>query len=132
MIRLLPGHRAAVLLRRAGQARLVHQTAARPLPYKDSQNRESLKPRATDGTRSGATNDVAHQDDAAFDPNKTRPEEQRQAAEEEGGGNPLEFSGANKDVATAKPESDSPARSAQDKKMKSGGSSPQKNARASP
>lgn len=73
-------------------------------PYKDDQDRESLKPRATDETRSGTTDDVAHTN-IAFDPTKTRPEtEKKTAGKETKGLNPLETSGASQEV--SKPQGD--------------------------
>ncbi|KAF6833583.1 hypothetical protein CPLU01_05459 [Colletotrichum plurivorum] len=76
-----------------------YASAARS-PYKDDQDRNTLKPRSTEGTKSGRDEDVA-KDSEAFDPSRTRPETQRQ-----GGGPELEVSGANQEV--SKPQGDKP------------------------
>ncbi|KAL3956430.1 hypothetical protein ACCO45_009276 [Purpureocillium lilacinum] len=58
----------------------------RALPYKDSQDRETLRPRTAEHTATGRDDDVAGaHPDAAFNPSKTRPETERRtaAAEEE-------------------------------------------------
>lgn len=91
-------------------ARTYHASRASPLPYKNDQDRESLRPQSTQTTGSG-TDEAAAQSDAAFDPSTTRPEEEKRAAGKEagangskadsgsgeGGGNPLEMSGANQE-----------------------------------
>lgn len=74
--------------------RTYHNTPSLRLPYKDDQDRESLKPKSTEGTKSGTDNETA-QTDAAFDGSKTSPEAAHESAEKESGGNPLETSGAN-------------------------------------
>lgn len=74
--------------------RTYHNTPFLRLPYKDDQDRESLKPRSTEGTKSGSDNETA-QTDAAFDASKTSPEEAHESAEKESDGNPLDTSGAN-------------------------------------
>lgn len=77
--------------------RAYHNTPSLRLPYKDDQDRQSLKPRSTEGTKSGSDNETA-QTDAAFDGSKTSPEEAHSAAEKESGeGNPLDTSGANQE-----------------------------------
>lgn len=87
----------------SGSIRSYHSSPVLRLPYKDDQDRESLKPRSTEGTKS-STDDSAAQTDAAFDPSKTRPEEEHAAAGREkgsvkqDGGNPLDMSGANHEV----------------------------------
>lgn len=77
-----------------GAIRSYHNTPSLRLPYKDDQDRESLKPRSTEGTKSGSDNETA-QTDAAFDGSKTSPEAAHESAERESGGNPLDTSGAN-------------------------------------
>ncbi|RYP84892.1 hypothetical protein DL769_001086 [Monosporascus sp. CRB-8-3] len=76
---------------------LLHQSAAARTPYKDDMDRESLKPKAHENTQSGTDDQTAHNEDAAFNPDKTSPESERAAA---GTGNkpntsPLEESPAN-------------------------------------
>ncbi|KAL7924658.1 hypothetical protein ACQKWADRAFT_254066 [Trichoderma austrokoningii] len=75
--------------------RLYHTSVALRLPYKDSQDRESLKPRSNNGTRSARDDDVADQQDAAFNPRKTDPEAELEAAGRGNEANPLNASGAN-------------------------------------
>ncbi|KAL7951854.1 hypothetical protein V8C42DRAFT_305428 [Trichoderma barbatum] len=81
----------------AGLPRLYHTSTTLRIPYKDSQNRESLKPGSNDGTKSGRDDDVAAQKDAAFNPSKTSPEEEREAAGQGNETNPLDASGANQE-----------------------------------
>ncbi|RYP44962.1 hypothetical protein DL768_008624 [Monosporascus sp. mg162] len=80
---------------------LLHQSAAARAPYKDDMDRESLKPKAHENTQSGTDDQTAQNEDAAFNPDKTSPEEERAAA---GTGNkpntnPLEESPANQGFA---------------------------------
>ncbi|KAJ0109892.1 hypothetical protein J7T55_004442 [Diaporthe amygdali] len=70
-----------------------HSSPRSKFPYKDDQDRESLKPKSTEGSKSG-TDDAAAQSDAAFDPSTTSPEGAKEQAEGEGHGEPLEVSGA--------------------------------------
>ncbi|PTB44046.1 uncharacterized protein TrAFT101_002604 [Trichoderma asperellum] len=81
----------------AGIPRLYHASAALRLPYKDSQDRESLKPRSNNGTRSARDDDVSDQKDAAFNPRKTDPESELEAAGRGNETNPLSASGANQE-----------------------------------
>ncbi|KAK7737245.1 hypothetical protein SLS63_003036 [Diaporthe eres] len=78
----------------AAAANGFHSSPRPQLPYKDDQDRESLKPKSTEGSKSG-TDDAAAQSDAAFDPSTTSPEGARDKAESESGGNSLDVSGAN-------------------------------------
>jgi len=87
----------AAAVARAGPVRRHHATAPLRRAYKDDQDRESLKPGRQETSKSGGDEEAA-QSDAAFDPNKTSPEEAKDAAGAEAGGNPLEVSPANKDV----------------------------------
>lgn len=76
-----------------------HTSLSLRLPYKDDQDRESLKPRSQEGTKSNLDDDSAAHTDTAFDPSKTGPEEQKKSAKEETGDDvsPLEVSGASPD-----------------------------------
>lgn len=74
--------------------RSFHNHSSLRLPYKDDQDRKSLKPKSTEGTKSGTDNETA-QSAAAFDGSKTSPEEAHDAAETESDGNSLDASGAN-------------------------------------
>lgn len=83
----------------AAALRAYRASPARRLPYKDDQDRQSLKPKSAEGTVSGTDGDAAASD-AAFDPSKTAPEESKEAAAKEqggAGGSPLEVSGANQE-----------------------------------
>ncbi|KAI0186668.1 hypothetical protein EV127DRAFT_483985 [Xylaria flabelliformis] len=87
--RVLPSH----------TSRLLHQTAVSRIPYKDDMDRESLKPKAHEYTQSGTDDEMAAQhDDAAFNPNKTSPEAERntaaQGAEQKSKQSPLDASPA--------------------------------------
>lgn len=64
------------------------------MPYKDDQDPNSLKPKSTEGSKSG-TDQGAAETDTAFDPSSTRPEEEKNAADNKKEGNPLDVSGAN-------------------------------------
>lgn len=88
--------------------RALHTTAAPRLPYKDSQDRESLRPGSTENTKSGRDDDAAKNPDAAFNPDKTRPETEGAAAADGTDGNPLEASGANQEL--SKPTGDENAK----------------------
>ncbi|KAL1842670.1 hypothetical protein VTJ49DRAFT_4581 [Mycothermus thermophilus] len=99
-----PSHPTSILF----STRPYHTTS--PLAtYKDDQDRNTLKPRPSDSTKSGSDDEVATKSfDAAFNPQKTsepeealassqREEQQRRAGGSDNG-NPLEVSGANPDV----------------------------------
>lgn len=82
---------------RAG--RFFHSGPALRLPYKDSQDRESLRPRAQENTKSNGDDDTVAHTDAAFNPSTTRPEtEHAQAGKGREPGNPLNASGANQPI----------------------------------
>ncbi|CAN8098185.1 unnamed protein product [Discula destructiva] len=86
----------------ASTIRTYRNTASRGLPYKNDQDRQSVKPKEIEGGASH-TAEATADTDAAFDPSKTRPEEQEAAADRETGSsgskgdssNPLDSSGAN-------------------------------------
>lgn len=80
--------------------RPFHSSTATAFPYKDTQDRESLNPSGTEGTKTGRDSDVARDNpDAAFNPNKTSPETEKRTADEK-----LDVSGAAHDV--SKPQGD--------------------------
>ncbi|KAK1994214.1 hypothetical protein LX36DRAFT_584778 [Colletotrichum falcatum] len=81
------------------RSRTFAGAAARQHAYKDTQDRESLNPGGTEGTKTGRDSEVAHED-GAFDPSTTRPETEK----EEAGGGSLDVSGANQ--AASKPQGD--------------------------
>ncbi|KAK7931766.1 hypothetical protein PG985_002478 [Apiospora marii] len=84
-------------------------TSAARMAYKDDQDRTSVKPRAHEYTGSGTDEQVSDNADAAFNPNKTGPEEAMKTAGKGNkktdsadgtgdSGNPLGVSPANKEV----------------------------------
>jgi hypothetical protein len=105
-------------------ARPFSATAVARLPYKDSQDRESLRPRAQEGSRS-TSGDVAHNPDAAFNPNKTSPEAEMKAAEEgrSDSASPLENSGANQSFNKPRGDEKSPNDRGPGKETSKGGAS---------
>jgi len=108
-------------------ARQYH-TTLNLMSYKDDQDRQSLKPRPSEGTKSGSDDEVAEKTDAAFNPNKTAPEEEKASAANNG--NPLEASGANQEF--SKPQSPEEPKDKSDKKTKSGGSKGKKHGKVAP
>ncbi|KAK2600122.1 hypothetical protein QQS21_005137 [Conoideocrella luteorostrata] len=74
------------------------------LPYKDSQDRNSLKPQSTEHVKSGRDDDAAAASNTAFGKGGNNPEEARNSASREEGGDPLEMSGANHEL--SKPQGD--------------------------
>ena len=73
-----------------------HTTSITLFPYKDSQNRESLKPQTAENTKSGRDDDAAVSSKAAFSRHTTSPEAARAAAAKDANvDDPLEVSGAN-------------------------------------
>ncbi|KAL2162017.1 hypothetical protein VTH06DRAFT_7802 [Thermothelomyces fergusii] len=100
------------------------------LSYKDDQDRRSLDPRRSEGTKSGSDDQVAEKTDAAFNPDKTRPEEAKESAAKGSNGNPLEASGANQEF--SRPRAREEATDKSDKKTKSGGSLGKKHGKVAP
>ncbi|KAI1472883.1 uncharacterized protein F4812DRAFT_30991 [Daldinia caldariorum] len=82
-------------------SRHMHQSSAPRSPYKDDMDRESLKPKTHEYTTSGTDEDVAAKQDAAFNPNKTDPDTEKNTAAAESNGNPLDGSPADKGFAEA-------------------------------
>ncbi|PTB68925.1 hypothetical protein BBK36DRAFT_1157163 [Trichoderma citrinoviride] len=119
---------AAVAIPRQHQ---YHTTAALRLPYKNSQDRQTLKPGTNEGTRSGRDEDVAAQKDAAFNPSKTDPESEKEAAGRGNETNPLNASGANQEFnkpmgdTSTEAQNTGPGKETR-KGGRSGGGSPQK------
>lgn len=63
----------------------LHTTAPTRLAYKDSQDRNELRPRSNEHTLSGRDDDASSADaDAAFDGSQTRPETEKRRAERDG------------------------------------------------
>ncbi|KAI5464636.1 hypothetical protein BGZ63DRAFT_421642 [Mariannaea sp. PMI_226] len=79
--------------------RPIHATPLSRLPYKDSQDRQSLRPGRNENTKSGRDDDVAsNRPDVAFSPNEPKPEQAAAKSSRKDNGDPLEVSGANRDV----------------------------------
>lgn len=112
-----------------------HTSRRLRLPYKDDQDRESLKPKSTEGTKS-STDEAAAQSDTAFDPSTTRPEDEKAAAKKEtekDEASPLDASGANHEAShplgkNGGPEMHETTKSERGKASRSG--SPQKKGKA--
>ncbi|KAL8393152.1 hypothetical protein RB595_003087 [Gaeumannomyces hyphopodioides] len=128
--RLICGRGSATDFARPAPARLAaaaatqrtsqyHWTSPARLPYKDDQDRGSLKPKAQEYVKGneGGDDAAAHRDDAAFNPDKTRPETEKDSAGD--GSNPLELSPANSDLSAGKEEEGKT--SGQKKQTRSGG-----------
>lgn len=64
------------------QRRNLTQTYSFQFPRKDSQDKDSINTEATEYSKSGTDDEAAKQEEAAFDPSKTSPEEQKDAAGE--------------------------------------------------
>ncbi|KAK6223643.1 hypothetical protein QIS74_03587 [Colletotrichum tabaci] len=88
--------RPYLIARTPAATRAFANAAARRYAYKDTQDRESLNPSGTEGTKSGRDSEVAHEKEA-FDPSTTRPGAEKREAD----GGALDVSGANQ--AASKP-----------------------------
>ena len=76
-----------------------------PHRRRDAQeDREKINPEANEYSKSGTDNTMAKQDEAAFDPNITDPEEAREKAGEGNTVNPLDASPANPDISSGTSE----------------------------
>ncbi|KAI0849718.1 hypothetical protein F5Y00DRAFT_49245 [Daldinia vernicosa] len=109
-------------------SRQMHQSSALRMPYKDDMDRESLKPRTHEYTTGGTNGEIADKQDAAYNPNKTDPETEVEAAgAESNDGNALESSPANKDYAEgSRGESDKAEEKTQKTEASRGGDAPKK------
>ncbi|MCJ1282407.1 hypothetical protein MMC26_001730 [Xylographa opegraphella] len=133
--------RALVLPRRTPLPRLSHpahpfSTTSRSLyPRADSQHKDSMNTEAQEYAKSGTDVDAANQDNAAFDPSKTDPTEQKEEAGKGKGdsSNPLEVSPANPEVSKQRPEQEGGAEQAagSGRERSSGGGSPAKGKKTS-
>ncbi|KAK3292747.1 uncharacterized protein B0H64DRAFT_435436 [Chaetomium fimeti] len=110
--------------------RQYHPTA-NLLSNEDSQDRQSLNPRRSEGTKSGFDDEVAEKSDAAFNPKNTTPEGEKESAAKASNGNPLEASGANQEFSRSKAPSEE-ATDKSDKKTKSVGSKGKKHGKVAP
>jgi hypothetical protein len=87
---LLPTLRRSLLTTTRARAPLI--VASRPfsqapvrLARKDTQDKDSLKPEPNEYSKSGSDDAAAAVEQAAFDPNQTRPEQEQATAEKESG-----------------------------------------------
>ena len=55
-------------------------------PRKDAQDKDSINTEATEYSKSGTDDEGARQEDAAFDPNVTDPQDQKDVAGKDGNG----------------------------------------------
>ncbi|KAH8722912.1 hypothetical protein GQ44DRAFT_621523 [Phaeosphaeriaceae sp. PMI808] len=90
---------------------------------KDAQDKDSLKPRSTEYSKTGSDDAAAHSD-AAFNPNKTSPEEAEATAEREEGGNSLNVSPSNEKISEPNHQKTDGHGGGPDKKQSGGGSAP--------
>lgn len=121
---LLQHHIPTILI--PPQRRLYHQTPSSRQPYKDDQDRESLKPRSHEGSKGASDSDIASNFGTSFTPKATDPENESKKAKQEAGGgeeDPLELSGANQEL--SKPPASSGEKGGE-KKRRSGPGGPPK------
>jgi hypothetical protein len=125
MFRIQPARalRRATITPTIVRPRFLSTTPTR-LAQKDAQDKDSLKPRSTEYSKSGSDDGAAHSD-AAFDPNQTSPEEAEASAEKEAGGkdNSMNVSPGNKEISEPNDASVGNG-SAPEKKSSGGGSAP--------
>lgn len=94
-------------------------------PRKDSQDKDSLNPRSTEYSKTGTDDAVAENPDAAFNPNKTRPEQEKATSEKEsGGGDPLDVSPGNKEASKPRDEQEGGPTASPRTSASGGGSAP--------
>ncbi|KAG5983955.1 hypothetical protein E4U55_006565 [Claviceps digitariae] len=85
--------------------RAYHPSPVLRIPYKDAQDRESLRPQSAEQTKSARDDDAAGSAPrTAFDKGGNEPGEARRRAEAEAGVDPLGVSGANQEL--SKPQGD--------------------------
>jgi hypothetical protein len=99
-------------------------TSPATYPRKHAQDRDSLKPESTEYSKSGTDDAAAQNPDAAFNPKKTRPEEETAAAGEGGEGNPLDVSPGNEKVSRPRGSEEGGAQKGVRKGASGGGSAP--------
>ncbi|PSN75555.1 hypothetical protein BS50DRAFT_568182 [Corynespora cassiicola Philippines] len=104
--------------------RLITTTAPSYFPRKDTQDKDSLNPTSTEYSKSGSDDAAAAASDAAFNPNKTSPEEERDTAERESNGNPLDVSPGNPEISKPRGEQEGGAQGSPRTSASGGGSAP--------
>jgi hypothetical protein len=130
MFRYLP---TRALHRAPARSINVSSAAIRPLStsrqlfaQKDAQDKDSLKPRSTEYSKTGSDDDAASMD-AAFDPSKTSPESEMGSSENESGGasnDPLEVSPGNQDSSKSRDAEEGGSDHSPRTKSSGGGSAP--------
>jgi len=99
------------------------------MAYTDDQDRNELKPRWNDSTKSGSDDELAEHSEVAFNPKITSPEQARESCRKESNGSPLDVSGANRDVSEMADENSGDK---SDKKFKSSERHAKKSGKATP
>ncbi|KAH7119756.1 hypothetical protein B0J11DRAFT_534546 [Dendryphion nanum] len=101
-------------------------TSRQLFAQKDAQDKDSLKPRSTEYSKSGSDDDAAANSDAAFNPNKTNPEEELDTSEEGHGGEkgPLNASPANQKISQPRDQQEGGAQGSPRTSSSGGGSAP--------
>lgn len=95
-------------------------------PRKGAEDRNDINTDATEYSKSGTDDFAAHQTDAAYDPAKTDPQDEKDTAGEGTEANPLDVSPANPDVSQQRHPSEGGAEKGPDKSTGSGRGSPKK------
>ncbi|KAL9113834.1 MAG: hypothetical protein Q9227_001968 [Pyrenula ochraceoflavens] len=88
------------------QVRPFSSTVGYSYPRKGAEDRNSINTEASEYSKSGSDNGAAHQNEAAFDPTKTDPQEMKEKAGEGNDVNPLEVSPANPEVSQQRGETE--------------------------
>jgi len=78
--------------------RFIHRTSDQLFPRADAQDKDSINTNRTEYTKSGTDDEMAGNQEAAFDPSITSPESEKNKASEGNDGNPLDVSPANPEV----------------------------------
>jgi hypothetical protein len=85
-----------------GIVRQYHQSSILQRPDNSYQSRDSIQTSKSEYSKSGGDENTAAQEEAAFDPNKTDPQREKDTAGQGQNGNPLEFSPANQEISKPK------------------------------
>jgi hypothetical protein len=125
MFRVQPTRAFQRIARPSTFTRRFLSTTPTRFAQKDAQDKDSLKPRSTEYSKSGS-DDAAASSDAAFNPNKTSPEEAEATAEREQGGkdNSLNASPGNEEISRPNDPNVGGHGGAPKKKQSGGGSAP--------
>ncbi|KAF2735868.1 hypothetical protein EJ04DRAFT_511487 [Polyplosphaeria fusca] len=117
-------HPASLPVSITATTRPFSSTSTALLPRKDTQDKDSLNPTSTEYSKSGS-DDAAAAGDAAFNPNKTRPEEEKKTSnkESEGAGS-LDVSPGNPEVSKPRGDQEGGATGSPRTSASGGGSAP--------